>query len=254
MKDFFNNEFTRPFREVGRWFKKTFGKKEKNPIRHMPQNSVSSDPLMAPSPEIPGGFTTGNSGGNGFGLYDFLENLTWALNGGMLYADFNNPRYYTSEAPSQLERPEQLIGALGIQGGAKILSIASNRISKTAPNIANKVKNVLPLGNNAARGSTSLGAARSSIRGYLKNVGNIPRSQLVKDLEGAGFNKVFEGKGMQHFQRGNWKIRLDPPHLKGKYTTPFNHMHINRGGNKNAFDIFLNPVKSSSPGAHIRIR
>ena len=122
----------------------------------MPQNSVSSDPLMAPSPEIPGGFTTGNSGGNGFGLYDFLENLTWALNGGMLYADFNNPRYYTSEAPSQLERPEQLIGALGIQGGAKILSIASNRISKTAPNIANKVNNVLPLGNNAARGSTAL--------------------------------------------------------------------------------------------------
>lgn len=88
----------------------------------------------------------------------------------------------------------------------------------------------------------------------MKNVGNVPRNQLVKDLEGAGFKKVFDGKGMQHFQRGNWKIRLDPPHLKGKNPTPFNHMHINSGGNKNAFDIFLNPVSPSSPGAHIPIR
>ena len=102
----------------------------------------------------------------------------------------------------------------------------------------------------AARSSTSLGAARSSVRGYLKNVGNVPRNQLVKDLEGAGFKKVFDGKGMQHFQRGNWKIRLDPP----QSGTPFNHMHINRGGNKNAFDIFLNPVNYKSPGAHIPIR
>ena len=106
----------------------------------------------------------------------------------------------------------------------------------------------------AAKSSTSLGAARSSVRGYLKNVGNVPRNQLVKDLEGAGFKKVFDGNGMQHFQRGKWKIRLDPPHLNGKNPTPFNHMHINRGGNKNTFDIFLNPVSPSSPGAHIPIR
>ena len=45
------------------------------------------------------------------------------------------------------------------------------------------------------------------------------------------------------------KIRLDPP--QGR--TPYKHMHINRGGNKNAYDIFLNPVKHTSPGAHILI-
>ncbi|MFT0716759.1 RHS repeat-associated core domain-containing protein [Flagellimonas lutimaris] len=96
---------------------------------------------------------------------------------------------------------------------------------------------------------TSLGAARSSVRNYLKNVSNLSRDQLIGDLESAGFKKVFEGKGMQHFQRGDWKIRLDPPQ-KG---TPFNHMHINKGGNKNAFDIFLNPVHYKSPSAHIPI-
>jgi hypothetical protein len=84
----------------------------------------------------------------------------------------------------------------------------------------------------------------------LKNVGNVPRNQLVKDLQGTGFKKVFDGKGMQHFQQGKWKIRLDPP----QSGTPFNHMHINRGGNKNTFDIFLNPVNYKSPGAHIPIR
>jgi hypothetical protein len=61
---------------------------------------------------------------------------------------------------------------------------------------------------------------------------------------------VFDGKGMMHFERGGMKIRLDPP----QQGTPFNHMHLNYGGNKSAYDIFLNPVNYKSPAAHIPIR
>ena len=96
----------------------------------------------------------------------------------------------------------------------------------------------------------SLGHARSTARKYLQGVSDVPRGQLIDDLHQAGFKKVFEGKGMQHFQRGSWKIRLDPPHAG----TLHNHMHINRGGNKSTFDIHLNPVNYKSPAAHIPIK
>ncbi len=55
---------------------------------------------------------------------------------------------------------------------------------------------------------------------------------------------------MKYFQRGKWKVRLDPPHGK----TKFNHMHINRGGNKSTFDKNLNPVSHKSLDAHISIQ
>lgn len=106
------------------------------------------------------------------------------------------------------------------------------------------------LGRNAAKASTSLGAGRTGVKQWLQNAGNLERGQLIKDIEGAGFQKVFDGKGMMHFERGGMKIRLDPP----QPGTPLNHMHLNYGGNKSAYDIFLNPVKYKSPAAHIPIR
>lgn len=124
---------------------------------------------------------------------------------------------------------------------------AKNAVKKSFNSAASQYSGIIA---NGAKSSKSLGAARSSVKNYLKNVGNVPRGQLVDDLKSAGFEKVFDGKGMQHFQRGNWKIRLDPP----QSGTPFNHMHINRGGNRNAFDIFLNSTHYKSPGAHISIR
>lgn len=72
----------------------------------------------------------------------------------------------------------------------------------------------------------------------------------MKDLDAAGFKKVFDDKGMQHFQRGDWKVRLDPP--QGK--TNYDHMHINRGGNKNTYDSNLKPTPYKSPDAHIEIQ
>lgn len=102
----------------------------------------------------------------------------------------------------------------------------------------------------AAKGGASLGAGRTGFKQWLQNAGNLERGQLIKDIEGAGFKKVFDGKGMMHFERGGMKIRLDPP----QPGTPFNHMHLNYGGNKSAYDIFLNPVNYKSPAAHIPIR
>ena len=95
-----------------------------------------------------------------------------------------------------------------------------------------------------------LGATRKSVREYLNKIEGVPRGQLAKDLEKAGFKKVFDGNGMQHFQRGKWKVRIDPPHGK----TNYNHMHINRGGNKNAFDKNLKPLSHKSPDAHLPIQ
>ena len=103
----------------------------------------------------------------------------------------------------------------------------------------------------ATKTSTSLGAGRTGTKQWLQNAGNLKRGQLIKDIEGAGFKRVspLESPSI-HYQRGGTKIRLDAP---DKYT-PFNHMHLNYGGNKNAYDIFLNPVNYKSPTAHIPIR
>jgi hypothetical protein len=96
----------------------------------------------------------------------------------------------------------------------------------------------------------NLGTGRTQVKSWLQSAGSLERSQLIKDIEGAGFKNVFEGKGMMHFERGSLKIRLDPPDLK----TPFNHMHLNYGGNKNSFNIMLNPVNYKSSEAHIPIK
>jgi RHS repeat-associated protein len=60
-----------------------------------------------------------------FTVYDFFDNLTGALNGGELWSQ-QVPEYYNSG-----ERPPQLIGTLGVSGGAKILSNTSKAISQS---------------------------------------------------------------------------------------------------------------------------
>lgn len=104
----------------------------------------------------------------------------------------------------------------------------------------------------AAKGGTSLRAGRTGVKQWLQNAGNLERGQLIKDIESAGFKKVFDGKGMMHFERGGMKIRLDPP----QPGTPFNHMHLELGKRKfrSSYDIFLNRVPYDAPGAHIPIR
>ena len=107
------------------------------------------------------------------------------------------------------------------------------------------------LADEAAKGA-SLGAGRTSVKQWLQKAGNLEREQLIKDIEGVGFKKVFDGKGMMHFERGGMKIRLDPP----QKNTHFNHMHLELGKKQfqSSYDIFLNRVPYDSPGAHIQIK
>ena len=98
---------------------------------------------------------------------------------------------------------------------------------------------------------SSLGAGRAGVKQWLQGAGNLKPEKPIQDIEGAGFKKVSPSNSpSMHFERGGMKIRLDQPDLK----TPFNHMHLNYGGNKGTYDIFLNPVNFKSPAAHIPIK
>ncbi|MBN8684316.1 MAG: RHS repeat-associated core domain-containing protein [Chitinophagales bacterium] len=142
-------------------------------------------------------------------------------------------------------------GFIGVQAASSAFGIGlgNGGFARGGLGIGKSFKSGLGLGN-AAETGTSLGAGRIRVKQWLQNVGNLERDQLIKDIEGAGFKKVFDGKGMMHFQRGGIKIRVDPP----QPGTPFDHMHINYGGNKSAYDVFLKPVNFKSPAAHIPIK
>lgn len=53
---------------------------------------------------------------------------------------------------------------------------------------------------------------------------------------------------------GNVIVRLDEPHFNTKHPTPYHHMHINIDNRYNTLDKYLNPVKSKSYDAHIKIQ
>ncbi|MFT4203481.1 MAG: hypothetical protein QM610_06155 [Chitinophagaceae bacterium] len=95
----------------------------------------------------------------------------------------------------------------------------------------------------------NFGSARSAIKQWLQSASTLNRTQLVNDIQNAGFEQTSPSTSpIQVFEQNGMKIRLDPP--QGK--TPFNHMHLEYGGN--SYDIFLNPVHFKSPAAHIPIK
>lgn len=98
----------------------------------------------------------------------------------------------------------------------------------------------------------SLGAGRVGAKQWLQDVATLDRPQLIQQIESAGFKPVGPQNPIYglHFERGGVKLRIDPP----QPGTPFNHMHINYGGNKAAYDVFLNPVNYKSPAAHIPVQ
>jgi hypothetical protein len=72
---------------------------------------------------------------------------------------------------------------------------------------------------------------------------------LIQNIESAGFKRMSPATSpVSVFERGGMRIRLDPP----QSGTPFNHMHLEYGGN--SYNMFLNPVNYKSPAAHIPIR
>ncbi|WP_039135640.1 RHS repeat domain-containing protein, partial [Flavihumibacter sp. ZG627] len=108
---------------------------------------------------------------------------------------------------------------------------------------------VVGLIDDAAEGSTSLGAGRTGVKQWLQNAGNLERGTLIHHIESAGFKRMSPTTSpVSVFERGGMRIRLDPP----QSGTPFNHMHLEYGGN--SYNIFLNPVNYKSPAAHIPIK
>ncbi|WP_053006195.1 RHS repeat domain-containing protein [Kiloniella spongiae] len=106
---------------------------------------------------------------------------------------------------------------------------------------------------------------RTQLKQYLSNIKSVPREKLLKDLKAIGFKEVKKmPNGMIHLQRGQIKLRLDPPHLTGptKTQVPYDHMHINMTGglkkkistNKRAFNKDLKPTDYRSSDAHIEIQ
>jgi len=101
----------------------------------------------------------------------------------------------------------------------------------------------------AAKGGTSLGAGRTAAKQWLQGAGNLERGTLIQNIESAGFKRMSPATSpVSVFERGGMRIRLDPP----QSGTPFNHMHLEYGGN--SYNTFLNPVNYRSPAAHIPIR
>lgn len=104
-------------------------------------------------------------------------------------------------------------------------------------------------GKAAAKTGASLGAGRTGVKQWLQNAGNLERGTLIQNIESAGFKRMSPTTSpVSVFERGGMRIRLDPP----QSGTPFNHMHLEYGGN--SYNIFLNPVNYKSPAAHIPIR
>jgi hypothetical protein len=95
----------------------------------------------------------------------------------------------------------------------------------------------------------SLGEGRIAVKQWLQNAGNLERGKLIQSLESAGFKRMSPSSSpVSVFEHGGMRIRLDPP----QSGTPFNHMHLEYGGN--SYDILLNSVNYKSPAAHIPIR
>ncbi|THF48481.1 hypothetical protein E6C50_14450 [Flavobacterium supellecticarium] len=95
----------------------------------------------------------------------------------------------------------------------------------------------------------SLGGGRTAVKQWLQGAGNLERGTLIQNIESAGFKRMSpKTSPVSVFERGGMRIRLDPP----QSGTPFNHMHLEYGGN--SYNIFLNPVNYKSSAAHIPIR
>ena len=133
--------------------------------------------------------------------------------------------------------------------GRKVLA----PIGKPIANLVQKIgKNAIGRLRNLAHKvvTKSLGKTRTEFKTFLKNVGNMDRPTLEKTLQKFGFKRVFSGKGITHYAHKNLKIRIDPP----QEGTPYNHLHINYDGNKNAYDVNLRPVNYKEPAAHIKLK
>jgi hypothetical protein len=94
---------------------------------------------------------------------------------------------------------------------------------------------------------------RAQLKDYLSNVHEIPREQLVKELQSSGLKFKGQERGGEFMEftdkQGRLRIKIHPPDPK----TPYHHIHIyDRNGRPLSSD--LNIVTRRSEEAHIEIQ
>ena len=123
-------------------------------------------------------------------------------------------------------------------------------------NAALSMAAVIPVIGGAATAGKVVGKTnrltKSKILNWLDEVETMDPQKLRSDLLSVGFEKQPGPK--QHYKHGNVIVRLDEPHFNTKHPTPYHHMHINIDNRYNTLDKYLNPVKSKSYDAHIKIQ
>jgi hypothetical protein len=143
--------------------------------------------------------------------------------------------------------PEFAFGAiLGEQATGLLVDVV---LTKGGLRGASLLDDALVMSEKAAQGGATIGAGRTGIKQWLQNAGNLERGELIQNIESVGFKRMSPTSSpVSVFERGGMRIRLDPP----QSGTPFNHMHLEYGGN--SYNNLLNPVHYKSPAAHIPIK
>ncbi|CAG9001020.1 MAG: hypothetical protein CENE_03028 [Candidatus Celerinatantimonas neptuna] len=97
------------------------------------------------------------------------------------------------------------------------------------------------------------GLTSSKVKDYLSNVEDVPREQLVKDLQSMGLKvkgQSPDGRFMEFVDKeGNVRVKIHPSDKVTKY----NHLHV-YDKESNPLNSSLNKVDRKSPEAHIKIQ
>lgn len=141
---------------------------------------------------------------------------------------------------------------------AKAISITSKtlRFSK----IPKFNKSLVGLAKEAPEAGTKL--TKQRVTKYLEKVHEVPREQLVKDLESIGLKKaegsktdgVLNDKFLKFKHKTDqFQVEIHEPHIKRPNGAKHPHLHIkNKQGQPLNKDLI--PVEADSPEAHIKIK
>ena len=218
-----------------------------SPFQSFGNSAYFGDPMMTGKQYLAGIAFGGLTGG--------AVNGSIALNNGRsFWTGLSQTKTTFTPAPVPAMKFNEPAAKLNTDGmRSKMLDMPSN-ISRDLPLEGSVPELTLKLPNPEVNfvdktGTQSLGAGRTAAKQWLQNAGNLERNTLIQDIELVGFKKMSPTTSpVSVFERGGMRIRLDP----AQSGTPFNHMHIEYGGN--SYNIFLNPVNYKSPAAHIPIR
>ncbi|WP_378181977.1 FG-GAP-like repeat-containing protein [Aquimarina sp. SS2-1] len=248
MKDFFNNDFTRPFREVGRWVRGWFGGgSEPNPIVKMPQTTVSVDPLIAPSPAISSVFmSNGGSSGDCCNWTNFLSGVYDSIRvkyeaGYGIGLGFKATKYFHFDIGADVARLEYYSGRdriklkfLGIDGKIHLGPPATSLIDFDIGGHVSEVRF-----NNVTKNLRNFELPDFErydfLKGHFVFNGGLQKDRIsfggvgsiLRNTRGIGWT-LFNGRPVTKFGIGNFGTAdlFDETDLAGKFKTPIGKISI----------------------------